>query len=1040
MKKKNLLLILVPVAVMMLTLVGCSDYDNGFTEKEIQFQADFNHYFGSYDKTQDWNLAERANVTVISSTKKEVNVYTEKDGTLMQVGAFKNVSGTKKLEFDVVEGIQNLVVSDGEVALRAVVGGIVDLDNQTSMMGLDQALETRGGEYVDRNMWARKYVVPANITVAESLAVVEEFSKQHYGAYNEVLVPWTELFVQQVHKGVGTYYDAFNQATGVASDKMNHLLIWDNASGEGAFNGGYIHVNDFNSGNQTTVAYDDYDTNKEHPIIGLTLMLNVDPTNCPTEEVTLKNEAGEDVTKTWVKQFCYHNSQSSEYQPTYIMKRVTWVEDNVMKSGVYLGFDFYAQKRPDQPADKNMDVERDWIFNDWIIKLSQGLDVQMPVSALEDAEPAAWILAGEDLGGGFDIDYNDVVVKVERKTGEDSVTVTPLAAGGTLASYLFFGQTCVGEIHQLLDAPSSQSGSYQPLNLGSDIKVATKSVRLNVGRDWSLSEDISEANNMGGFTIRVLPAGTAAMPMTLNYNDRAFDKATDVKAPVLGQAPYILCVPFSYTMINYPKEGEKMENVWSWPEEQTYINDPYPYFERWVQNKNNYSDWFSKPSNKGFVSTKEFARRVLGVQPKKMTNNEVQVSRNPNADVSFYNAVLPSVYPVLKAPEAYLTLVGDSNIYVKTGDIIDVLDYVNVTEAYREQVFCKSGSTGAMAPVDGSFTQLECLETNPGVTTVGVKLARPGGVLNVNLIVHYNQNSSGTTTNKKSATVYLLNSNNESISYIPEITVGETRTYTISGEGSNNVTVSTSGSSLTATINGNTLSITGVSAGSQSLSITRQGNDEYSDVSAYFNVTVVGQPAKQSSTMTLSQSSISIEQGQSVNLSSYVQNLPAGATISYAIASGNAGTINGSTFTASTSATGDVYINITHAATDNYEAGSQQIKVTVTEKATTGGDWKNCTIDGLHKRIELVIESSSNGKCNVKYNNEVILSDITTLKILWENVSGDQFWVYANDWSYNGQQIKGQTSGVHTMTLTAGKTLIVGSNGYGDLKLALEGK
>ena len=227
MKNQKTLTILVSLVVAAITFVGCSDYDNGFTEKELQFNVDFTREFGSFDPEQDWNLAERANVTVVTSERKTVNVYTEKEGIYVQVGEFKNVSGTKKLEFDIIEDMQNLVVSDGDVALRAVVGGVVDFDTMSSMTAPE--METRGGEYVDRNLWSKDYVVPANITEAESLAVVAEFSKQHYGAFNEVLVPWTELFVQQVHKGTAQYYDAFNQQTGTASNKMNHLLIYDNS-------------------------------------------------------------------------------------------------------------------------------------------------------------------------------------------------------------------------------------------------------------------------------------------------------------------------------------------------------------------------------------------------------------------------------------------------------------------------------------------------------------------------------------------------------------------------------------------------------------------------------------------------------------------------------------------------------------------------------------------------------------------------------------------------------------------------------------------
>ena len=181
-------------------LAGCSDFDNGFTEKQIQFHSDFNHEFGSFDKTQDWNLAERANVTVTTSELKDINVYTEKDGTYVQVGAFKNVSGTRKLEFDVIEQTKKLVVSDGDVALRAVVGGTVNFDDMTSVKG--EVLETRTHD-VNRNEWETRYVIPANVTPEEEKKVVAEFRKERKGAYNTVKIDWTRMFVQQVHKGEG---------------------------------------------------------------------------------------------------------------------------------------------------------------------------------------------------------------------------------------------------------------------------------------------------------------------------------------------------------------------------------------------------------------------------------------------------------------------------------------------------------------------------------------------------------------------------------------------------------------------------------------------------------------------------------------------------------------------------------------------------------------------------------------------------------------------------------------------------------------------
>lgn len=737
---------IVPLVVATFALVGCSDFDNGYTEKEMKFNADFNHEFGSFDKTQDWNLAERANVTVTTSEMKDINVYTEKDGIYVQVGTFKNVMGTKKLEFDVIEDVQNLVVSDGDVALRAVVGGTVNFDDMTSAEG--EVMETRGGEEQRRNMWKDLgYKIPANITEAEWRAVVEEFSYPHYQAYNEVLVPWKDYFIQQVYKGEASYADAFNQNTSTASGKMDRLMVWDNSAPEWSkqYDNSYLHVNDFNSGNQEVKVYSDDDINHENPIIGITLMKGLDPSNCPTEEVILKDAQGNEVKKNWVKQFMYHNSQSSEYKATYILKNVSWEEpDGTKKSGTYLGFDFMADKPAGQPANLNMDVTRDWVFNDWIIKLSEGLDVTVPVSELQNAQPQAWILAAEDLGGGFDIDYNDVVVAVERDG--NSLKVTPMAAGGTLASYLFFeigkdNYKCVGEIHQLFGEAPVKSGSYHPVNLGEDIKSAAPVTIPNVPETWSLSSAINEENNMGGFTIRVLPAGAPALGYTPRYDDPAFDKATDVKAPVRGQSPYILCVPFAYTLINYPETGKKTASIWEWPTEQTYICDAYPEFAEWVKDKKISKDWYSKPAKKGFVSTKEFTRRKFGEQPAPMTDNEIEKCSSATVTAAFKEKITPSGYTSVEPPVATLELKeGVTEIEVSKGQTIDLLDYV-VTN-YPKSVFCESTSTGEMEPVSGSATQLKCLQADHR-TLVYIRIATPTGLLERQVYVISGSENSG---------------------------------------------------------------------------------------------------------------------------------------------------------------------------------------------------------------------------------------------------------------------------------------------------------
>lgn len=605
MKTQKSLSFMVSLTVATMILAGCSDYDNGFTEKQIQFHSDFNQEFGSFDKSQDWNLAERANVTVTTSEMRDINVYTEKDGMYVQVGAFKNVSGTKKLEFDVIEQTKKLVVSDGDVALRAVVGGTVNFDDMTSVKG--EVLETRTHD-VNRNEWETRYVIPANVTPEEEAKVVAEFRKVREGAYNTVRIDWTRMFVQHVHKGEGAYVDGNGASIGLGSDHMNHLQIY-NKKGNNVFNtpamGGFgnshwEHVNDFNTGKQNA-SYED--------IMGMTFLYNLDPTDCPTVHV----RDGVD----WVQQFLYHNSTDSKYHAEYIMLEID--------GNYYLGFDFYAHGTDIYSANRNMDVERDWRFDDWIIKVSNAENSIIPVKRLQTAQPAAWILAGEDLGGGFDIDYNDVVVKVERVAGEDKVKVTPLAAGGTLASYLFFNQTCIGEIHQMLGASPARSGGYSPINLKGSLRQAEPK-EVEVGSDWTLSENISKDNNMGGFTIRVLPAGAEAKGPVLDYTNTIFDDATDVNSPRRGEAPFILCVPYSYTLANVPQSGKKTTTVWGWPSEGINIAKAYVEFEKWVEDVENNQNWYAYPNSQYVVST----AGLIGSQPVDMTEDEIEYANDPN--------------------------------------------------------------------------------------------------------------------------------------------------------------------------------------------------------------------------------------------------------------------------------------------------------------------------------------------------------------------------------------------------------------------------
>ena len=272
-----------------------------------------------------------------------------------------------------------------------------------------------------------------------------------------------------------------------------------------------------------------------------------------------------------------------------------------------------------------------------------------PTIINEDPKATVWLVACADLGGSFDIDYNDVVFSVEHVSGKTKAKITPLAAGGTLASYIYFQDPwdsnrdkCFGEIHQLFGAAKANSGEYEIINAYSRYEKTAAEIEFDVDENWTMAYyttgDGSGSGytrngkdvNMGGFEIRTLTSGSDA-PFTLDINSSAFSGASTIQASVRDEGenvPYILCIPYPYTRYNYPEAGKKTDYVWAWPVEYQTICDengagPYPDFRGWVQNHNNNTDWY-KNKNYTNYSSATVEDRILVTNP--MTQAEINAN------------------------------------------------------------------------------------------------------------------------------------------------------------------------------------------------------------------------------------------------------------------------------------------------------------------------------------------------------------------------------------------------------------------------------
>lgn len=359
--------------------------------------------------------------------------------------------------------------------------------------------KTRGHD-VNGNMWYQQWERPVNVTEAEKEKVLAEFSIVREGATHVDNIPWENYWVQQVHQG--TQYSVDGNGTHVyPSGVMNQLLAWN-------FNtNSYEHVNNFNNANNTTEYTDDVTHEK---FIGTTLMVDMG-----SGEVA--------------DQFGYHNTSSSNYYYDYIILEID--------GAYYVGFDIVGYHPVGQDANVNMDVTRDWVFNDWIVKISP---------AKFNMEGAVRIIA-EDLGGNTsDFDYNDVVfdAKVANEwigdLGANKLVayITLQAAGGTLP--LTVGGK---EVHNMFNVSTNTM-----VNTGI-VSRPPVSYKVILGdANWNI--DGAEA--------------VKSIPVIVKNGDNVITLAVET-----GEAPEKICVSTSF----------------QWCGERTPIQEVYYKFPDWVQDK-----------------------------------------------------------------------------------------------------------------------------------------------------------------------------------------------------------------------------------------------------------------------------------------------------------------------------------------------------------------------------------------------------------------------------------------------------------------------
>lgn len=702
--------LIVPIALAALALSSCSDYDNGFTEQELTHIKGFEDAFGKIDPEQDWNLAERNTVEVTVGSTSTVQIFALVNGTYSLVGEYAGVTGTQELGFDVVEGTEKIIVSDGKTGVYTTVGAAVDFTSSTraANVGTTDGITISTGGYIE---------FPKSKATAYTTTLPE--SNDNSTSYEETNLGKVTQNFKYISNGKFSFYPVFWDTNGAdalyiyytdTSGNYHEVLVYTPKSGDELQN---LFEQDYGL---CTNPYDNI--NKA----GTTEQLCLQYVKKKDSVTNFAYDAASGV-YTWTENnvnYIYHAGEGNYTAPawsgetitTYASFKVNTVQNVTSKvstegydngattqrskeiiidipAGTAFGFmlkngsySFYSESAKNHvyqrfaapykgqkacyAASTVIGGEQYLCFEDWyegdfdLNDLVFKFDGNIPTVVDEDVTAASWILACEDLGGTFDADYNDVVLKVEHVSGKTTATVTPLAAGGTLASYIFFidpinrgTETCLGEIHQLFGQDATTSGNYTPHNVGANRGTAGTSKTITVDKDWSMayySADTYNTSsqysgyNMGGFTIYVLEEGKAAPSGTVTTGTSGFGSASIVAAPGAGKVPEMLCIPYTYATYT---TTTKTEYVWAWPRELLTIavgqgstsngTGAYPDFAGWVTNHNSNTDWYMHPAGNTVSELKTVTELVVEETPEEVTIEGTQLSVANNQSFTYTN-------------------------------------------------------------------------------------------------------------------------------------------------------------------------------------------------------------------------------------------------------------------------------------------------------------------------------------------------------------------------------------------------------------------
>lgn len=173
-----------------------------------------------------------------------------------------------------------------------------------------------------------------------------------------------------------------------------------------------------------------------------------------------------------------------------------------------------------------------------------------------------WTLGFENAGTDVDFDFNDVVLCVTPNTKDHTVAIRLMATGAERNTYVYYGETPLGEVHELFGVKPGHMVNTV------DEGLQRNSVLLADNLPWPEGYTMETHRHL--FQIKV--EGINNEMTTIN---------SSIMLGENNDIPQVLCVA-----------GE-----WNWPYETINVEQSYPLIGNWGRNiyKAEYWNWYSQP-------------------------------------------------------------------------------------------------------------------------------------------------------------------------------------------------------------------------------------------------------------------------------------------------------------------------------------------------------------------------------------------------------------------------------------------------------------